>query len=88
LSLHQYAYEACDFEGKIQSGQISGQMGAENEQEVVAALQNRQLVPIKSAVSLKGNRFQNRMSLILQMVYAHWSKPVCRWIVLWLYWKA
>jgi len=43
LPLRQYAYEACDFEGKVHSGQ----MGAENEHEVVVALQNRQLVPVK-----------------------------------------
>lgn len=41
--MHQYNYQACDLEGKIHTGQI----GAENEQEVVATLQSRQLIPIK-----------------------------------------
>ncbi len=41
--MHQYNYQACDLEGKIHTGQV----GAENEQEVVATLQSRQLIPIK-----------------------------------------
>lgn len=41
--MHQYHYQACDLEGKIHTGQV----GAENEQEVVTTLQNRHLIPIK-----------------------------------------
>jgi general secretion pathway protein F len=43
LSLQSYTYQACDFEGKIQTGQLN----AETEQEVVSILQARQLIPIK-----------------------------------------
>lgn len=41
--MQQYAYQACDVEGKVHKGQL----GAENEQEVVALLQNQQLIPLK-----------------------------------------
>jgi len=43
VALHQYSYQACDASGKMQTGELS----AENEQEVVANLQSRQLIPIK-----------------------------------------
>lgn len=39
----QFVYKACDIQGKIHQGQL----GAENEQEVVSMLQARQLVPIE-----------------------------------------
>jgi general secretion pathway protein F len=43
LAIQQYNYQACDIEGKIQTGQVN----AESEQEVVTLLQNRQLIPLK-----------------------------------------
>jgi general secretion pathway protein F len=43
LAIHQYTYQACDVGGKI----VDGQLNAESEQEVVATLQSKQLIPIK-----------------------------------------
>ncbi len=43
MAIHQYTYQACDVEGKI----VDGQLNAESEQEVVATLQSKQLIPIK-----------------------------------------
>jgi len=43
LAIHQYTYQACDVVGKI----VDGQLNAESEQEVVATLQSKQLIPIK-----------------------------------------
>ncbi len=43
MAIHQYNYKACDFENKIQEGQVN----AESEQEVISILQNRQLIPLK-----------------------------------------
>ncbi|HDN27409.1 MAG TPA: hypothetical protein ENG03_10005 [Thioploca sp.] len=43
MAIRQYKYQACDVEGNTQNGQLN----AESEQEVVATLQNRQLIPLK-----------------------------------------
>lgn len=43
MALNSYSYQACDVNGAIHSGQIN----AENEQEVVMLLQKRQLIPVK-----------------------------------------
>ena len=43
VALQTYTYQACDLEGKIQTGQLN----AETEQEVVSMLSARQLIPIK-----------------------------------------
>jgi general secretion pathway protein F len=43
LAIHQYSYQACDIENKIQEGQVN----AESEQEVISILQSRQLIPLK-----------------------------------------
>jgi general secretion pathway protein F len=42
MAIYQYIYKACDIEGNTQEGELS----AENEQEVVTLLQNRQLIPL------------------------------------------
>jgi len=59
VALHQYTYQACDIEGKIHKGQ----MGAENELEVVATLQNRQLIPINVELSAESSPLFKRQSV-------------------------
>ncbi len=59
MALHQYTYQACDIEGKIHKGQ----MGAENELEVVATLQNRQLIPINVELSAESSPLFKRQSV-------------------------
>jgi len=43
MAASQFSYQACDVQGKMHAGQLS----AETEQEVVAILQARNLIPIK-----------------------------------------
>ncbi|MCK5718451.1 MAG: type II secretion system F family protein [Thiomargarita sp.] len=43
MAIHQYIYQASNKQGEI----IEGQIGAETQQEVVATLQNQQLIPLK-----------------------------------------
>jgi len=57
--MHQYNYQACDLEGKIHTGQV----GAENEQEVVATLQSRQLIPIKVEKKLESRSLLGKKSI-------------------------
>jgi len=57
--MHQYNYQACDLEGKIHTGQV----GAENEQEVVATLQSRQLSPFKVEKKLESRSLLGKKSI-------------------------
>ncbi|ALG68560.1 type II secretion system F family protein [Beggiatoa leptomitoformis] len=51
--MHAYTYQACDNEGNIHTGKLN----AENEQEVVMTLQNRQLVALKIELGSEGGSF-------------------------------
>lgn len=59
MALHQYNYQACDVEGNI----IDGQLSAENEQEVVTTLQNRQLIPLKVEQQAESRKFFGQQSV-------------------------
>ncbi len=59
MAIHQYNYQACDVDGKIQEGQIN----AENEQEVVTNLQNQQLIPLKIEQQLESINLFKRQSI-------------------------
>jgi general secretion pathway protein F len=59
MAIHQFKYQACDIDGKTQEGEIS----AETEQEVVATLQNRQLIPLKIEQQAEGTSLFTRQSI-------------------------
>ncbi len=59
MAIHQYTYQACDIEGKI----IEGQLSAESEQEIVATLQSRQLIPLKVEEQAESTSLFKRQSI-------------------------
>ncbi len=59
MAIHQYTYQACDIEGKI----VDGQLNAESEQEVVATLQSKQLIPIKIEQQAESRALFTRQSV-------------------------
>lgn len=59
MALHQYNYQACDIEGNV----VDGQLSAENEQEVVILLQNRQLIPLKVEQQTENRSFFGKQSV-------------------------
>jgi len=59
MAIHQYKYKACDASGKTEEGQLN----AESEQEVLATLQNRQMIPLKIEQQAENTGLFTRQSI-------------------------
>jgi len=73
MASQAYRYQACDAQGKVHDGQIN----AENEQEVVAILQAKQLIPIKVEPGGTGVSFSWRRSPIRNQDVIDFTNGLC-----------